>query len=70
MNTPNDTQKIKAELIAELRQTESKLQETSGAEQTIEVMSRIRWLRKKINFLLSPWHHEYKATNARLDQAQ
>lgn len=57
MNTPFDTQHVKAELIEQLRQ-----EQTQQAEKpTVDTEYQIRWLTDKINFIGSPEYYKRKA---------
>lgn len=66
-----DTQTIKlAELKKDLEQAQQEISNQPDLESTVKIAAHIAWLKKKINFLTSPWYQEYKATNARLEQMQ
>lgn len=63
-----DTQKIYLDgARQELEQAQQQLEQEKDLERMTQMAATIEWLKKKINFIYSPWYQEYQETNRRLE---
>ena len=60
--SPNDTQKIRAELTAQLREAV----QSQEQQPSIDTAKVIRWLKEKLSFYNSNHYQEYKRQNGQM----